>query len=221
MSSKFIIVEGPDFCGKSSQLDLLSINTWYFNKRMFFTREPGSHLPESSLECEKIRRQVLEQDNTLEEEAILFARSRYEHTKEIVKLLTEDDNTVIVSDRYIVSSLAYQAYAQYLGRDMIYELNEPSLKLLKDNNIEIHCIKFNLDKEEWEKRRDERLQKESADSIEQKNIHEDILEFFSNDKIFNHYTEGLDMKVYNINANKSIMGVYLDFLETFRNIINN
>jgi dTMP kinase len=188
---------------------------------MFFTREPGSYLPESSIECEKIRRQVLEQDNTLEEEAVLFARSRYEHTKEIVKLLTEDDNTVIISDRYIVSSLAYQAYAQFLGKDMIYELNEPSLRLLRDNNIEIHCIKFNLDKEEWEKRRSERLQKESADSIEQKNIHEDILYFFSDDKIFNHYTEELNMKIYNIDANKSIMGVYIQVLETVRNIINN
>ncbi len=220
MSSKFIIVEGPDFCGKSSQLDMLSINTWYFNQKMFFTREPGSHLPESSIICEEIRKQILENDNSLEDEAILFARSRYEHTKEIVKLLAEE-NTVVISDRYIVSSLAYQAYAQYLGKDMIYELNEPSLKLLRDNDIEIHCIKFNLDKEEWEKRRAERLQKESADSIEKKNIHEDILEFFSNDKIFNHYTEGLNMKVYNINANKSIMGVYLEFLETVRNIINN
>ena len=103
MSSKFIIVEGPDFCGKSSQLDILSINTWYFNKRMFFTREPGSYLPESALICEEIRRQILENNNSLEDEAILFARSRYEHTKEIVKLLTEDDNTVVISDRYIVS----------------------------------------------------------------------------------------------------------------------
>ena len=116
---------------------------------MFFTREPGSHLPESSIICEEIRKQILENDNSLEDEAILFARSRYEHTKEIVKLLAEE-NTVVISDRYIVSSLAYQAYAQYLGKDMIYELNEPSLQLLKDNNIEIHCIKFNLSKEELE-----------------------------------------------------------------------
>ena len=220
MSSKFIIVEGPDFCGKSSQLSLLNMNTCYFNKRMFFTREPGSYLPESSIVCEEIRKQILENDNSLEDEATLFARSRYEHTKEIVKLLTEDDNTVVISDRYIVSSLAYQAYAQYLGRDMIYELNEPSLRLLRDNDIEIHCIKFNLDKEEWDKRRAERLQKESADSIEQKNIHEEILEFFSNKKIFDHYTEGLNMKVYNLDANKSIMAVYIDFLELIRNIID-
>lgn len=221
MSSKFIIVEGPDFCGKSSQLDMLSINTWYFNKRMFFTREPGSYLPESANICEKIREQILNNDNTLEEEAVLFAQSRYEHTKEIVKLLTEDDNTVIISDRYIVSSLAYQAYAQYLGKDMIYEFNEPSLRLLRDNDIKIHCIKFNIDEEEWKRRREQRLQKESADSIERKDIHEDVLYFFSDEKIFNYYTDGLDIEIHNVNANGNIMSVYIDFLETVKNIINN
>jgi dTMP kinase len=219
MSSKFIIVEGPDFCGKSSQLDMLQINTWYFNKRMFFTREPGSHLPESADVCEKIRDQILNNDNSLEEEAILFARSRYEHTKEIVKLLTEDDNTVVISDRYIVSSLAYQAFAQYLEKDMIYEFNEPSLRLLRENNIKIHCVKFNIDEKEWKKRRDERLKKESADSIERKNIHEDILYFFSNEKIFNHYTDELDIEVHNVDANGNMMKVYMNFLEVIRNII--
>jgi dTMP kinase len=219
MSSKFIIVEGPDFCGKSTQLKLLDINTWYFNKRMFFTREPGSHLPESSEICEKIREQILHNDNTLEDEAVLFAQSRYEHTKEIVKLLTEDDNTVVISDRYIVSSLAYQGYAQYLGKDMIYELNEPSLRLLRDNDIEIHCIKFTIDEEEWRKRRDERLENEEADSIEQKSIHEDILYFFSDEIIFNKYTKDLNMKVYNVDANGPIMQVYLNLLETVREIL--
>ena len=219
MSSKFIIVEGPDFCGKTSQLDMLSINTWYINKKLFFTREPGSHLPKSMDECEDIREQILHGENTLEEEAILFARSRYYHTKEIVEILTSDENSVVISDRYIVSSLAYQAYAQYLGKDMIYEINEPSLRLLRDNDIQIHCIKFNIDKDEWEKRRESRLKKESADAIEQKNIHEDILEFFSNKKIFDYYTDELDMVVHEINANKPLMGVYIELMEAIREII--
>ena len=29
--SKFIIIEGPDFCGKTTQLNLLKANTWYFD----------------------------------------------------------------------------------------------------------------------------------------------------------------------------------------------
>jgi dTMP kinase len=172
------------------------------------------------LECEKIREQILHNNNSLEDEAILFARSRYEHTKEIVKLLTEDDNTVIITDRYIVSSLAYQAYAQGLGIDMIYEINEPSLRLLRDNDIEIHCIKFNIDEEEWLNRRKERLKNEEADVIEQKNIHEDILEFFSNKEIFDEYTKELNMQIHEIDASNNMMFVYMDFLETIKNIID-
>ena len=221
MSSKFIIIEGPDFSGKSSQLDLLDLNSWYINKRILFTREPGSYLPESSKICEEIRNQILHNNNDIEREAMLFAESRYHHTKEIVKLLTEDDNTVIISDRYIVSSLAYQGYAQHLGKDMIYELNAPSLRMLNDNNIEIHCIKFNITLEEWQKRRKARLQQEKADVIEQKDIHENVLDFFVNDKIFNIYTENLNMKVHNLDANRDIMDVYIDFLELIKDIINN
>ena len=217
---KFIIIEGPDFCGKSSQLDLLKTNIWYFDKKIFFTREPGSYLPESSLVCEKIREQILCNDNTLEEEAMLFAESRYHHTKEIVELLKADD-AVVISDRYIVSSLAYQGYAQYLGKDYIYELNMPSIQLLRDNNIKIHCIKFNIDEEVWRERRQQRLEKQSADGIEQKNIHESVLFFFSDERVFDMYTSDLGMHVYNINANESIMSVYIDFLDTIKKIINN
>lgn len=221
MSSKFIIVEGPDFCGKSSQIELIESSLWYMPYNIFFTREPGSYLPDSSEICEIIRQKILNNKNSVEEEAMLFAESRYHHTKEIVDLLTKADNNIVISDRYIVSSLAYQGYAQYLGRDIIYDLNEPSLKLLRDHNIEIHCIKFNITQEEWEKRRNERLQKEEADSIEQKNIHEHILDFFSDERIFNYYTENLPMTVYDIDASKSIITVYLDFLEVVQSIINN
>jgi thymidylate kinase len=47
---KFIIIEGPDFCGKSTQIDLLNVNrimTGALGDNVFFTREPGSYLPES------------------------------------------------------------------------------------------------------------------------------------------------------------------------------
>ncbi len=222
MSSKFIIVEGPDFCGKSTQLEMLELNTWYFNQRIFFTREPGSRLPESSLECEEIREEILHGNGlSLMDEANLFARSRYYHTKEIVKLLTEDDNTVVISDRYIISSYAYQGYAQGLGKDIIDELNEPSLKLLRDNDIEIHCIKFNISPETWEERKRARLQIEELDLIEQKDISKEVLDFFVTPKIFGIYTNDLKMEVHNINADRNIMAVYIDFLEIIKDIVNN
>ena len=217
--SKFIIIEGPDFCGKSTQLDLLKANTWNFGKCFYFTREPGSYLPESALQCEGIRERILTNNNTPLEEAELFAKSRYFHTKEIIKLMQEQD-CIVVSDRYIISSLAYQGYAQNLGADMIYELNRKTLNLLEENDIEIHCIKFNIDEDEWNIRRKKRLYSEEADSIEQKDIHSFVLDFFTNDNVFKQYTQGLNMVVHNIDASNAKLVVFMEFLGVIGRIIN-
>lgn len=218
---KFIIIEGPDFCGKSTQIDLLTVNrvmTGALGDNVFFTREPGSYLPESMEVCESIRDKILNNDNTLMDEAKLFAESRYYHTEEIVKLVNKYDSTII-SDRYIVSSLAYQGFAQGLGPDIIYELNKPSLDLLSDNNIDIYCIKFVIDELEWLIRRQKRLQKEAADSIEQKDIHRDVLHFFINDRIFDFYTKDIKgFHLYNVNAGQDKYNVYSNFLEVINNI---
>lgn len=217
--SKFIIIEGPDFCGKTTQLNLLKANTWYFDKCFYFTREPGSYLPQSALQCEKIRERILSNNNSPEEEAELFAQSRYFHTKEIIELMQEKD-CIIISDRYIVSSLAYQGYAQKLGKEAIYGINQPVMSLLKNNNIEIHCVKFIIDEDIWDERRKSRLADQAADSIEQKNIHEDILTFFTNDEIFNNYTNKLNMKIYELDASANKTIVFMNFVDIIRKIIN-
>lgn len=222
--SKLIIVEGPDFCGKSTQIELLNLNTVLtrtLGDNVYFTREPGSLLPESQEECEAIRKQILYNNNSVIDEVDLFAQSRYFHTREIIKLLQEKDATVI-SDRYIISSLAYQGYAQGLGADVIYDFNRPTLNMLEEHNIPIHCIKFNIDKKEWDLRRLKRLQHESADSIEQKNIHKEVLEFFTDKAIFNDYTSKLNqLHVYELDAGREHYKVYADFLETVVSIVNN
>ena len=217
--SKFIIIEGPDFCGKTTQLNLLKANTWYFDKCFYFTREPGSYLPQSSLQCEKIRERILSNNNSPEEEAELFAQSRYFHTKEIIELMQEKD-CIIISDRYIVSSLAYQGYAQKLGKEAIYGINQPVMSLLKNNNIEIHCVKFIIDEDIWDERRESRLANQAADSIEQKNIHKDILNFFINDEIFNNYTNKLNMKIYELDASANKTIVFMNFVDIIKKIIN-
>ena len=92
---KFIIIEGPDFCGKSTQINLLDIGGYFRDKEIFFTREPGSFLPESDEVCEKIRDKILNEDNTPFDEAMLFAESRYYHTKDIVRLMNKYEKGII------------------------------------------------------------------------------------------------------------------------------
>ena len=214
--SHFIIIEGPDFSGKSTQINMLDIRDLYKDHTVFFTREPGSFLPDSAEACEAIREQILFGDNTLLEEAKLFAESRYLHTKEIIEILTKYKDVTVISDRYIISSLAYQGYAQELGKEKIYELNKASIDLLKDNDITIHCVKFVMPKEEWEHRRDKVKAVRDLDKIEEKDISKEVYEFFNNDEIFYDWTDGLDMKVYEVNAGNNKETVYKEF----KNIID-
>ena len=136
---KLIIFEGPDFSGKSTQLKLLK-PALIKNQNVLYTREPGSYLPDTKEWCEQIRNFILHNDLSIEQEAVLFAQSRYEHTKEMVKYINEGYN--VLCDRYIVSSLAYQAYAQNLGCDKVYELNRATIDLLEENKMSIFSIKF-------------------------------------------------------------------------------
>ena len=216
---KFIIVEGPDFCGKSTQIDLIDTNGYYMDNNIFFTREPGSFLPNSIEKCESIRNKILYEDHTPLEEALLFSESRYFHTRDIVALMNKYKDVSIISDRYIVSSLAYQGYAQGLGKEIIYLINKFNLELLKKNNIQIHCIKFNISEEEWLKRRAKRENIECFDSIERKDIHGKVLDFYMNNEIFDEYTKDLDMIVYPINANASTEDIQKEFKITMDNLI--
>ena len=215
---KFIIVEGPDFCGKTTQIDLLDESELGDYTYFLTTREPGSFLPDSHNECEEIRKYVLSNNLSAYEEAQFFSDSRYIHTLEIIELLNRGFN--ILSDRYIISSLAYQGYAQGLGADTIFELNDETLELLDENDITIECIKFTIDKEEWKRRKSERLSIEDADAIEQKDIHDDILEFFTNDNIFNDYTCGLNINIHEIDATSDVDPIFKKFYSVITEIIN-
>ena len=109
--------------------------------------------------------------------------------------------------------------AQGLGKEIIYLINKFNLELLKKNNIQIHCIKFNISEEEWLKRRAKRENIECFDSIERKDIHGKVLDFYINNEIFDEYTKDLDMVVYPINANASVEEVQKEFKITMDNLI--
>lgn len=217
MKGKFVIFEGPDYCGKSTQIRELypTIGT----NTVLFTREPGSWLPQSKCFCEAIREKVLFEDHTVEQQAKLFATARKVHTAEIISLINK--GYTVISDRYIVSSLAYQGYAQYLGKDAVYEYNKDTIKLLKDHDILIHCFKFNLTEEEWLNRRRGRFEEQAPDKLEQMTeMTERAYEFFNNPDIFKHYTDGLNMVVHEINANNTIEAQHIEILKILKSLIH-
>lgn len=117
---KFITFEGCDGSGKSTQLKLLSDYLSKNNIPHIFTREPGG-----GKISEAIREILLNGKNsemTDECEALLYSASRVQHLRDRVQPALERGE-LVVCDRYVDSSFAYQAYARGLGVDFIEKIN--------------------------------------------------------------------------------------------------
>ena len=130
---KFITFEGCDGCGKSTQLALLSEYLKKEGLPHIFTREPGG-----GKISEAIRGILLNGKNTEmgdECEALLYAAARAQHIKDRVEPALHEGKLVIC-DRYVDSSLAYQAYARGLGVEFVEKINAFALeKFLPDVTV--------------------------------------------------------------------------------------
>lgn len=112
----FITFEGPDGCGKTTQIERLKNFLTSKGYEVVLTREPGG-TPTS----EKIRSIILDPENKEESgvtEALLFAASRAQHVAEKIKPALSAGK-IVLCDRFMDSSIAYQAYARGLGQDVI------------------------------------------------------------------------------------------------------
>ena len=122
---KFITFEGCDGCGKSTQLALLNEYLTQNGVPHIFTREPGG-----GKISEAIREILLNGKNaemTDDCEALLYAAARMQHLADRVEPALAEGK-LVVCDRYVDSSLAYQAYARGLGVDFISQINAQALK---------------------------------------------------------------------------------------------
>ncbi len=113
----FIAFEGGEGVGKSTQLTFLKKYLAETGQEAVFTREPGG-----TPLAEKIRQMILTNEMGAETEAALFAAARCDHIDNLI-LPSLRAGKIVICDRYIDSSLAYQAYARGLGEKFIYDLN--------------------------------------------------------------------------------------------------
>ena len=117
----FIVFEGGDGSGKSTAIN--SIYDWFVENKIkcIKTREPGGIKI-----AEDIRQVILDRNNTAMDgrtEALLYAAARRQHLVEKV-IPALEDGVVVLCDRFVDSSLAYQGYARGLGIDAIMSINE-------------------------------------------------------------------------------------------------
>ncbi len=130
----FIVLEGGDGCGKSTQAARLVARLRELGREVVATREPGATDVGAA-----IRSLVLGGgDLDARAEALLIAADRAEHVARVIRPALERA-AVVVSDRYVPSSLAYQGVARGLGVEAVARLSawatgglEPDLVIVFD-----------------------------------------------------------------------------------------
>lgn len=120
MKGKFITLEGPDGSGKTTvSLKIVQLLQQQGYKVML-TREPGGVDI-----AEQIRNVILDKKNTsmdAKTEALLYAAARRQHLVEKV-LPALQQGYIVICDRFVDSSLAYQGVGRQLGIDKVYAIN--------------------------------------------------------------------------------------------------
>ncbi|AVI94561.1 dTMP kinase [Oenococcus oeni] len=138
----FITIEGPDGAGKTSLLDnLMPALRDIFGDNLIETREPGGVRI-----SEAIRKIVLGlkyPEMNRRTEALLFAAARAQHMVEKIEPALADGK-IVLSDRFVDSSIAYQGGGRELGIEAVSEINnfatnglQPNLTLLLDLPSEV------------------------------------------------------------------------------------
>lgn len=189
--SAFITFEGPEGAGKTSVITKVS-QKLAEDFDVITTREPGG-VPTG----EEIRRVVLDGDNMdIRTEAMLFAASRREHLVEKV-IPALKDGKIVLCDRYIDSSLAYQGYARGISIEEVQTLNEfainglyPDLTIYLDVSAEVgrqRILKNNRDQNRLDQ--------------EDKAFHEKVIEGY------HKVIEGNPERFVKVNANQNLENV--------------
>jgi dTMP kinase len=119
--SYFITLEGVEGSGKSTIINFIKDSLETSGKKVVVTREPGGIDI-----AEQIRSVILDRKNTKMEgrtEALLYAAARRQHLIEKV-IPSLNEGNIVLCDRFVDSSLAYQGYARGLGIDEVFSVNK-------------------------------------------------------------------------------------------------
>ncbi|EXU60064.1 dTMP kinase [Mycoplasma mycoides] len=192
----FITFEGMDGSGKTTALLKVKEELERLNYQVLITREPGGEAI-----AEQIRQIILDNKNKDMDawtEALLFIASRNQHLQKVIKPALEK-NIIVISDRFIDSTSAYQGSARNIGVDVVSEVQQIVLK----NCLPDLTLFFDVSFSEAEKRMQirgenskNRLDKEKSD-FKQK-VYQGYLELVKNNP----------KRIKVIDANQDIDQVY-------------
>ncbi len=136
MKGKFIVFEGPDGSGKTTQIKLLHRFLLDKGCDVVITREPGG-----TNISEAVRNILLDPKNSemvARTEAFLYASARAQHVEELIVPALKAER-IVLCDRFVDSTLAYQGYGRNLDIEFLSQLNylatgglKPDLTFLLD-----------------------------------------------------------------------------------------
>lgn len=160
MEGRFIVLEGCDGSGKSTMANKIGKYFANLGHSIELTREPGG-----TLISEKIRELILDRNNIemdYRTEALLYAASRAQLMSEkIIPWLKA--GKVVISERYVYSSLVYQGLGRGLGIDEVKEINDFATAGIKPDLV----ILLDVDPEKALKRK---LSIDGGDRLENEDI---------------------------------------------------
>lgn len=142
----FLSMEGMDGSGKTTQIRLLTDALERFGFEVVHSREPGG-----CRVAEAIRGVLLDKANvgmTGITEAMLYAAARAQHVREVIRPAVKAGK-VLVCDRFVDSSVAYQGGGRQLGVQKILDINAPAV----DGTLPMATVYLDIDHRTSLKRR--------------------------------------------------------------------
>ena len=180
--SLFVSIEGFDGVGKTTQANLL--NEYLKNEgiKSILVREPGG-----TSVAEKIR-EILIADSELSPitELLLFESARSDLVNKLIREKLEND-FIVITDRYLDSTLAYQGYGRNIDKSIINELNKFSTENLYPDITFLLDLKVEEANKRTKKRKDtsnkdQILKFENEENIFHQKIRDGFLEIAKNNK---------------------------------------
>lgn len=197
--SLFVTFEGADGVGKSTIANLIYEELLKRNIEVIKTREPGGTRISEAIRDIILNNSYREMDYRCE--ALLYAASRAQHVEEKIKPALKSGK-VVLCERFVLSSLAYQGIGRNQNLDDIKAINEYATMGLEPDIVFIF-----LNKEETLARK-----LENADRLERAGdeFHNKVRDFYKNLQKKDNY--------YFIDAWQSIDKVFSDTLEVLDNV---
>ena len=201
----FISIEGPDGSGKSTQIE--NIKEFFHDKNMdiIFTREPGGTPIGERIRGIILDRKCSEMDPMTE--AMLYAAARAQHVAQVIRPALEKGK-IVICDRFVDSSIAYQGYGRKLG-EAVASINHFAIKECMPDMTILLKLDPSVGKHRISEDQQDRLE------AEREAFHQEVY------KGYLELEKNFPERIIGIDADRGIDEIKIDIYEQLEKILSN